>query len=483
MSYDILLIGGDGDLAIRKLYPALLALESAGQLGKVATITALSRSTGDRDALLNRIYQSPRLKGSDDFCEDSWVRFQERFRCVQGNASAPETFAAYKATLAASSSGVIVYLAVPPKVFGDACHALKVAGLAVPSTRLVVEKPLGFDRTSFVQLNAQMRDGFDERQIYRIDHYLGKESVQNLLALRFANQMFGSIWDGSQMDHVQITLAERVGVEGRQNFYDEVGALRDMVQNHLLQVLCLVAMEPPANRTPEMIRAEKYKVLKSLKPLSGDDVKRYTVRGQYREGTMDGEVVPAYHEEIGGKKRSTTETFVAIRAEIDNWRWSGVPFYLRTGKRMQVRTSEILVQFKSPKHNIFGEAGQTLIPNQLRIRLQPDAGVQLHFLSKRPGLGDVSLEELTLDLSAPESHHQHSYDAYARMMLEVLNGDQTMFVSAEEVEASWGWIDEIIHQWEVNDIKPKPYAAGSPGPMEAGVMIARDGREWSTLDV
>ncbi|MBX2808967.1 MAG: glucose-6-phosphate dehydrogenase [Cellvibrionaceae bacterium] len=483
MSYDILLIGGDGDLAIRKLYPALITLESAGQLANVATITALSRSSGDRDALLKRIHESPLSTGSDGFCDDSWQRFQERFRCLQGDASDAKTFAAYQATLGAASKGVIVYLAVPPKVFGGACRALKTAGLAVPSTRLVVEKPLGFDRESFVQLNKEMRDGFDESQIYRIDHYLGKESVQNLLALRFANQMFGSIWNGSQMDHVQITLAERVGVEGRQNFYDDVGALRDMVQNHLLQVLCLVAMEPPANRTPEMIRVEKYKVLKSLKTLSGEDAKRYTVRGQYREGTMDGEVVPAYQQEMGGERPSDTETFVAIRAEIDNWRWAGVPFYLRTGKRMQVRTSEILVQFKSPKHNIFGEAGQTLIPNQLRIRLQPDAGVQLHFLSKRPGLGDVSLEEQTLDLSAPESHHKHSYDAYARMMLEVLHGDQTMFVSAEEVEASWGWIDEIIDQWELNGIKPKPYAAGSSGPLEAGVMIAQDGREWSTLDV
>lgn len=477
MALDILLIGGDGDLAIRKLYPALVTLESAGQLSNVGTITAVSRSAGSAEELLDKML--PKLKNSDGFCDESWATFKQRFRCLKGDASSPAVFNEYKETLPKDSEGVVVYLAVPPKVFGGACRALKEAGLAIPTTRLVIEKPLGSDRESFRQLNEEMRASFDESQIYRIDHYLGKESVQNLLALRFANQMIGSLWSGNQIDHVQITIAEQVGLEGRSNFYEEVGAMRDMMQNHMLQVMCLIAMEPPASHDAEMIRAEKYKVLRSLKPIKGDDIKRYTVRGQYAEGSIKGEVLPSYKEELG--QPSNTETFVAIRAEVDNWRWTGVPFYLRTGKRMHTRTSEIVIQLKSPKLNIFGKSGHSLKPNQLRIRLQPDAGIEMDFLSKKPGLGEIELEELRMDLSDPEAHHKHTYDAYARLMLEAINGDQTLFVSAEEVDASWAWIDGIKQEWKLQGINVKPYASGSSGPVDSAVMMAQDGREWSDL--
>jgi len=479
MALDILLIGGDGDLAIRKLYPALVTLESAGQLGNVGTITAVSRKVASAEELLEKMY--PKLKGSDGFCEDSWTSFKKRFRCLKGDASSPEVFSEFKETLSKDSEGVLVYLAVPPKVFGGACRALRDAGLAIPSTRLVIEKPLGTDRESFRLLNEEMREGFEESQIYRIDHYLGKESVQNLLALRFANQMIGSLWSGNQIDHVQITIAEEVGLEGRSNFYEEIGAMRDMVQNHLLQVMCLLAMEPPANHDAEMIRAEKYKVLRCLKPITGDDIKKHTVRGQYIEGSIKGEMLPSYKEELGNT--SNTETFVSIRAEIDNWRWTGVPFYLRTGKRMHTRTSEIVIQLKSPKHNIFGKSGYSLKPNQLRIRLQPDAGIEMDFLSKKPGLGEIELEELRMDLSDPEAHHKHTYDAYARLMLEAINGDQTLFVSAEEVDASWAWIDGIKNEWEQQNVAVKPYASGSAGPVDSAVMMAKDGREWSDLKI
>ncbi|GLS27415.1 glucose-6-phosphate dehydrogenase [Marinibactrum halimedae] len=480
MAHDILIVGGDGDLALRKLYPSLFALELAGQLSNVSTITGVSRAGTAREELLDRML--PWLQALDDFDEACWDRFQGRFKFLKGDATKPDTLESYKSTMTPGGSGLIVYLAVPPKVFGGACRALKESGLAVPSTRIVVEKPLGSDRESFLNVNAEMSEAFDESQIYRIDHYLGKEAVQNLLALRFANVMFGALWDGNYIDHVQITVAERVGVEGRKEFYDEVGALRDMVQNHLLQVLCLVAMEPPTSRDAFMIRAEKLKVLKSLRPIRNDDIKLNTVRGQYVEGSLDGEVVPSYRSEVGEESRSKTETFVAIRAEIDNWRWSGVPFYLRTGKRMQTRASEILIQFKEPRHNIFASQGHALAPNQLRIQLQPDEGIKLHFLSKRPGLGDLAMEDVELNLSVPESRKKRSYDAYARLMLEVLNGDQTLFVSAEEVEASWLWIDEIIEQWQSAGVKAKPYPAGSSGPVDAAVMIARDGREWSDLE-
>ena len=479
MALDILLIGGDGDLAIRKLYPALVTLESAGQLGNVGTITAVSRNADSTEELLDKML--PNLKGSDGFCEKSWESFKQRFGCLKGDASSPEVFNEYQKTLPADSDGVVVYLAVPPKVFGGACRALKAAGLAIDSTRLVIEKPLGSDRESFRQLNEEMRDGFAETQIYRIDHYLGKESVQNLLALRFANQMIGSLWSGNQIDHVQITIAEEVGLEGRSDFYEEVGAMRDMVQNHLLQVMCLLAMEPPASHDAEMIRAEKYKVLRCLKPITGDDINRHTVRGQYVAGEIKDERLPSYEEELG--KPSNTETFVSIRAEIDNWRWTGVPFYLRTGKRMPTRTSEIVIQLKSPKHNIFGKSGYGLQPNQLRIRLQPDAGIEMDFLSKKPGLGEIELEALRMNMSDPESHHKHSYDAYARLMLEAINGDQTLFVSAEEVDASWAWIDGIKKEWKEQGIEVKPYASGSPGPADSEAMMAKDGRVWSDLKV
>ena len=479
MALDIILIGGDGDLAIRKLYPALMALESAQKLCNVGTITAVSRSVESAEELLNKML--PKLKSSDSFSEDDWSKFKSRFRCLKGDASSPDVFNEFKKTLSPESSGVLVYLAVPPKVFGGACRALKEAGLAIPSTRLVIEKPLGTDRESFRILNEEMRDGFEESQIYRIDHYLGKESVQNLLALRFANQMIGSLWSNSQIDHVQITIAEEVGLEGRADFYEEVGAMRDMVQNHLLQVLCLLAMEAPASHDAEMIRAEKCKVLRCLKPIVGDDIKRHTVRGQYIEGSIKGEMLPSYKEELG--QASNTETFVSIRAEINNWRWTGVPFYLRTGKRMHTRTSEIVIQLKSPKLNIFGKAGQSLTPNQLRIRLQPDAGIEMAFLSKKPGLGDIELEGLHMNLSDPEAQHKHTYDAYARLMLEAINGDQTLFVSAEEVDASWAWIDGIKNEWAQQGITIKPYASGSAGPVDSAVMMAQDDREWSDLKV
>ncbi|GAB2198373.1 glucose-6-phosphate dehydrogenase [Sessilibacter sp. MAH4] len=478
MTHEILIIGGDGDLALRKLYPALFALEVADQLIDVGKITGVSRALASREDLLERML--PWLKSQATFSETAWLRFQDRITCLQGDATNPSTLEIFKQNCDETSS-VIVYFAIPPKIFGAVCRSLKEAGLAKPSTRLVVEKPLGSSLETFLGVNAEMRNGFSEDQIYRIDHYLGKEPVQNLLALRFANIMFGAVWSNNFIDHIQITVAERVGLEGRKDFYNDIGALRDMVQNHLLQVVCLVAMEPPASRDPFMIRAEKLKVLKCLRPITADNVKKSTVRGQYTEGSVKGEVVPSYNEELNSADKSDTETFVALRAEIDNWRWAGVPFYLRTGKRMQTHKSEILIQFKPPKHVIFG-AMHEMSPNQLRIQLQPDEGITLHFLRKQPGLEELTLEEVELNLTVPEARKKYSYDAYARLMVEVLKGDQTLFVSAEEVEASWQWIDQIIEQWQKAGMKVQSYAAGTAGPVDAAVMMAHDDRHWSTLE-
>ena len=475
----ILIIGGDGDLAIRKLYPALFALESAGELSQVEKITGLSRSTKDRDVILNAV--STRLTESGQFSERYWSSFTRRLEFISGDATNSEDLASFGQQLDLRNTQLIVYFAIPPKVFDGVCRAMQAAGLVVPSTRVVVEKPLGTSCTSFCEIHEQMAQIFHENQVYRIDHYLGKESVQNLLALRFANVIFSSIWNSEHIDSVQITVAETVGVEDRHEFYDEIGALRDMVQNHLLQILCLIALEPPANKNSDMIRAEKLKVIQSLKPISLQDINAKTVRGQYAAGTANGELAPGYQDEIGRERRSNTETFVAIKAEIDNWRWAGVPFYLRTGKRLSARYAEIVIQFKKPKHSIFADQATNLPGNRLHITLQPDDGVQLNFLNKQPGLGELPLEELKLNLQEPDATRRHSFDAYARLLLEVLRGDQTLFVSSEEVVASWRWIDQIRAHWEQAASKAHPYSAGTTGPSQAVVLIARDNREWTEL--
>ena len=475
----ILIIGGDGDLAVRKLYPALFALESAGELSQVASITGLSRSGKAREPLLEAVQK--RLTDSGQFKESCWSSFIERLSFRSGDATKVKDLKSYGEGIDLESSDLVVYFAIPPKVFDGVCRAMQAAGLVVPSTRVVVEKPLGTSCESFMAIHKQMAEIFDESQVYRIDHYLGKESVQNLLALRFANVIFSSIWNSDHIDSVQITVAETVGVEDRHEFYDEIGALRDMVQNHLLQILCLIALEPPPNKDADMIRSEKLKVIQSLKPIELDEINNKTVRGQYAPGTADGELAPGYQEEIGQDRPSSTETFVAIKAEIDNWRWAGVPFYLRTGKRLSARYAEIVIQFKKPKHSIFAAQSTTLPGNRLHIRLQPDDGVQLSFLNKQPGLGELPLEELDLNLQEPDAGRKHSFDAYARLLLEVLRGDQTLFVSSDEVVASWKWIDQIRAHWEAASSKAHPYSAGTTGPSQAVVLIARDNREWTEL--
>ena len=476
---ELLIIGGDGDLAIRKLYPALFALEQAGELGNVKRITGIARKPKDTETVLKLI--KARLESSGRFEDSDWQRFAARIEITAGDATDANSLGQYAKTLDLNSQQLTVYFAIPPSIFDSVCNALNDAGLVTPETRVVVEKPLGTDKTSFIEIQDSIAKIFDETQVYRIDHYLGKESVQNLMALRFANIIFDAVWNSNFVDNVQITIAETVGVEDRHEFYEETGALRDMVQNHMLQLLCLVAMEPPANRRADMIRAEKLKVLQSLRPVELNEINNKTIRGQYASGSVGDDLVPGYKQEVGHEKNSNTETFVAIKAEIDNWRWAQVPFYLRTGKRMPSRCAEIIVQFKAPKHNIFPEQALGIEGNQLRIRLQPDEGIQLHFLNKTPGLGELPMEHLSLNLDVPDSFKQQSFDAYARLMLEVLRGDQTLFVSANEVIASWDWIDQIRAHWNTAKSRSHAYAAGTMGPSQAVVMMARDEREWIEL--
>jgi glucose-6-phosphate 1-dehydrogenase len=353
--------------------------------------------------------------------------------------------------------------------------------LVTPQTRVIIEKPIGHDLASAREVNDAVGRVFNEGQIYRIDHYLGKETVQNLMALRFGNALFEPIWNAAHVDHVEITAAETVGVEGRAGYYDHAGALRDMVQNHLMQLLCLVAMEAPGHMDADSMRDEKLKVIRALKPINEDNVAHVVVRGQYREGTGPSGILPGYRAEIDSPD-STTETFIALKAEISNWRWAGVPFYLRTGKRLPVRVSEIVVTFRQIPHSIFDHNAGMLQENRLVLRIQPDEGVKLWIMIKDPGPGGMRLRYVPLDMSFAEQFGARSPDAYERLLLDVIRGNQTLFMRRDEVEAAWAWIDPISDAWEKSRDEPKPYPAGSWGPTAAIALTERDGRTWHEPD-
>jgi len=477
MAINLLIIGGDGDLALRKLYPALYSLESGQHLNNVNSITAMARTEHSTQELKDKVNE--KLSAKLNLENQTWNGFSDKLMYHTGDATSAEAMLSYKNKLAANDEDIlIVYLAVPPFVFGGIAKALGDAGLAKSTTRIIVEKPLGEDRKTFLEIDKQLNTVFNEKQIYRIDHYLGKESIQNLFALRFANLFFSKLWRAEYIDSVQITVAETVGVEKRKEFYDATGALRDMVQNHLLQILCLVAMEPPSKNNADMVRAEKLKVLQSLKPISLEQIDRNTVRGQYAKGSIDNDIVQSYQDDLLTDKKSNTETFVAIKAEIANWRWAGVPFYLRTGKRLEKRYSEIDIFFKPLAHDIF-TSGKTKHQNHLQISLQPDSDIMLRFRNKKPVLGnDIALQDVELNLSQSADESNVAYDAYARLLLDAINEDQTLFISAKEVEASWVWIDGIVENWKKADSETHFYQAGSMGPNQAHSMLVRDNREW-----
>ena len=369
------------------------------------------------------------------------------------------------------------YLAVGPDLFTDICATVGRHGLVTPNSRVVIEKPVGNDLASAKAVNEAVGKVFSEEQVFRIDHYLGKETVQNLMVLRFGNVLYEPQWNSAHIDHVQITVGETIGVGTRGGYYDTSGALRDMLQNHMLQLLCLVAMEPPDSFEANAIRDEKLKILKALKPITGADAETFTVRGQYRAGAADGGAVPGYLDELGAKT-SRTETFVAIKAEISNWRWANVPFYLRTGKRLPSRMSEIVIAFKPVPHSIFPKDSGALQPNRLVLRLQPDEGVKQWIMIKDPGPGGLRVRHVPLDMSFATAFQGRSPDAYERLLLDVIRGDQTLFMRRDEVEAAWRWIDPIREAWERSGTAPKPYTAGSWGPSAAIALIERDGRTW-----
>ncbi len=371
----------------------------------------------------------------------------------------------------------VFYLAIPPAIFSICCRNLADNNLITSQSRVVVEKPIGYGALSANKINAEIAEYFSEENVYRIDHYLGKETVQNLMALRFTNLIFEHLWDSKSIDHVQISISETVGLEGRAEFYNEVGALRDMVQNHLLQLLCLVAMESPHKISARSIQAEKIKVLEALRPMTIADVQQNTVRGQYVAGSYAGELVPGYLEELNSPN-SQTETFVAIRTYIDNWRWARVPFYLRTGKRMKSRCAEIIVQFKDVSHYVYKDSAGKLQPNRLVIRLQPDEMIQLTMMSKNLETTDMQLQPATLNLNFSETYTEFRSDAYKRLMLDVVKGDSSLFIHRDEGEYAWGWIDPIIAAWQESKTSPHLYRAGSWGPDESDELLKNDGRYW-----
>ena len=477
----LLLFGATGDLAQRMLLPSLYGLHADGLLPEGLTITGTARSDHDDAA-----YRNFAAEALDEFLpadrkDDSAVgKFLERLHYQPLDASKTEGFAALAEKLGDISNGLAIFLSTAPWLFGPTIKGLESAGLTGNNVRIGLEKPLGKDLQSSREINDIVASAFPEDRTFRIDHYLGKETVQNILALRFGNSLFEPVWNAQGIDHVQITVSETVGLEGRTSYYEESGALRDMVQNHMLQLVALIAMEPPARFDGTAIRDEKVKVLRSLRKIALADAPNLTVTGQYGAGASKGEIVEGYTDELG--KPSNTETFVAIKAHVDNWRWQGVPFYLRTGKRLAERRCEIVVQFKPVPHSIFSERGGQLHANTLIIRLQPEEYVRLLVMAKQPGLDreGIRLREVPLNLSLDtEFAGTRRRIAYERLLLDLIEGDPTLFVRRDEVEAQWEWIDQIRAGWEANDVKPKPYASGNWGPSAGIALTERDGVTWN----
>ncbi|MCI5135726.1 MAG: glucose-6-phosphate dehydrogenase [Candidatus Electrothrix sp. AW2] len=479
-SCDFIIFGIMGDLAQRKLLPSLYQLEKSGMLNYDTRIIGVARHDLEQEVFLNEMRKKLEKFVDESLDQTAEEQLLARMHYVLINLDLPEQYERLCRVTNQQCRVMVNYFSVAPSLFGNICTGLDHAGLITAETRVVLEKPIGRNLATSKQINDLVAQFFQEDQVYRIDHYLGKETVMNLLALRFANSIFTTNWDHNTIDHVQITVAEQVGIEGRWGYFDESGQLRDMVQNHLMQILTLVAMEPPVNLHDDSLRNEKLKVLKALRPITAKNIERRVVRGQYGPGFIRGQSVPGYLEEVGGNPRSNTETFVAIQVDIDNWRWAGVPFYLRTGKAMATKRSEVVINYKQLPHNIFTHSFRSLPANKLVIRLQPDEGVEIEMLNKVPGIGDgIHLQRTMLDLSFSEAFkEERTAGAYERLILEVMQGSQTLFIHRDEVERSWDWIDSIQDAWAKSSEPPKQYPAGSWGPVASVALLARDGREW-----
>lgn len=476
----LLLFGATGDLSRRMLLPSLYALDSDGLLPDELRIIGTARSELDDASFRARAVEALQEHLPEGFFQEGIAqRFLARLHYVPVDITERSDFERLQRAIGDPCHGVAIFLSTAPSLFKPTIDGLEAAGLACPTVRMALEKPLGTSLESSREINDAVASAFPENRIFRIDHYLGKETVQNLLALRFANSMFEPLWNNAHIDHVQITVAETIGLEGRGDYYDGAGALRDMVQNHMLQLLTLVAMEPPTEFASTAVRDEKVKVLRSLRPITAADAETHTVTGQYTRGAIAGEPVPGYVEEIGHE--SATETFVALKAHVDNWRWKGVPFYLRTGKRMPERDTEIFIQFKDVPYSIFAARGATTRPNKLIIGLQPEESIELRLMAKTPGLDrqGVRLREIPLDIGLANAFSEYRRRiAYERLLLDLIEGDPTLFVRRDEVEAQWAWVDGIRAAWAELGMTPRPYAAGTWGPTAAIALAERDGISW-----
>lgn len=482
-AFDFVIFGGAGDLALRKLVPAFYRAYRNGELPKGSRIIPTCRNTDVVRDYKSKVREAAQKHlRADEFVEADWRAFEEYlFPIFLDIAKRDEKWEEMASLLNSGGNAQrVFYLSTPPSVFSVCSKHLSETGLITPTSRVVVEKPLGYDSQSAEEINSQIAEYFDESCIFRIDHYLGKETVQNLLALRFANGMFEHLWDASTIDHVQITIAETVGLEGRASFYNDAGAMRDMVQNHILQLLCLVAMESPNRMTADRVRAEKLKVLESLRPLTGNSVKINTVRGQFAAGEINGKPVPAYQEELGST--SSTETYVAIRAHIDNSRWANVPFYLRTGKRMKQRFAEIVIQYKDVAHRVYPETAGKAVPNRLVIRLQPEENIKIVMTTRNLEKQETELRPVVLNFNFADTYKDFQSDAYKRLMLDAAKNDASLFIHRAEVAAAWGWVDPIIEAWARPENNPHFYRAGGWGPQAADELIQSDGRNWFVVD-
>jgi glucose-6-phosphate 1-dehydrogenase len=486
MSFDLVLFGGTGDLTWRKLMPALFQAFRHGTLPEGGRIIGVGRDDLS-DEQYRTLIQSrfDKVELAKRPSAEEFARFAALLHFLRMDLSKPADYAALATALRSRNADtVVMYVATAPGLFTTVVEQLAVAGLNQPNTRLVLEKPLGHDLASNRAINQAVRGVLSEQQIFRIDHYLGKPSVQNLFALRFGNALFEPLWRRETIANIQITIAEDLGVEKRGAFYDSTGALRDMVQNHALQLLCAIGMEPPINAHADAIRDEKLKVLRSLKPWTPQSLSQDVIRGQYAAGTSGGVQVPGYREETGVNPETTTETFVALRTEIANWRWAGVPFYIRTGKRLAGRDAHIVVNFRPTPHAIFRTAAGAA--NRLVINLQPKDGLELHLLAQgadnrraHQAMGQQSLSAVQLDLDFDKRFGSERVGAYERLLLDVIDGRLNLFVRSDEQEEAWRWVEPILDSWAHDAAGPRPYASGTWGPSASSAMIARDGHCWS----
>ena len=485
MSFDLVFFGGTGDLTWRKLMPALFQAFRHGKLppgGRILAVARDERTDAEyRQFIRDRFVEVESAKRPSD---DEFARFAELLHYRRMDLSKPEHYAGLKTWLdERNADTVVLYLATAPYLFPVVCEQLGNAGLNGPKVRVVLEKPLGHDLASAQEINRVVRSVFSERQAFRIDHYLGKPAVQNLMALRFGNALFEPLWRRESIANIQITIPESIGVGTRGDFYDRTGALRDMIQNHALQLLTMIAMEPPSTNDADAIRDEKLKVLRSLKPWTAETLGTDVIRGQYSAGAIGGVAVPGYREEPGVASDSHTETFVALRTEIANWRWAGVPFYIRTGKRLAGRDARIVINFRPTPHAIFNS--QIGMANRLVINLQPKDGLELHLLAQgqdnrqsRPSAAQA-LAPVQLDLDFDKRFGSERVGAYERLLLDVIDGRLNLFVRSDEQEEAWRWVEPMLEHWASDVQGPRPYASGTWGPSASSAMIARDGFCWA----